>query len=254
MPDTTPSFGLNELDQSILKKIDSLLNTKVPFLGEREEKRDSTNDFDDYLFGFSRVINENHIDRFYFVKIDDIGPKITNLLVLLSKLTFLEELYLVDCNIPSIPNELGLLTDLKYLSIVRCNLTSLPEEIGQLKNLQTLGLIKNNLTSLPKSFFTLNQLRSVWIGNNFIKNISDSFENFHQLVYFSIAHNPIATVPKSLFNLKNVKALQFPKELRNEIITSLGITESVDKEPYNKDKFRPLQERYNYNQMVISFY
>lgn len=53
------------------------------------------------------------------------------------------------------------LIDLKYLDLSNCNIKTLPKQIGQLINLTTLYLWNNQITSLPKEVDQLKSLKIV---------------------------------------------------------------------------------------------
>ncbi len=76
------------------------------------------------------------------------------------------ELNLSECELTSLPPEIGQLTSLQSLSLSGNQLTSLPPEIGQLTSLQSLHLSGNQLTSLPPEIGQLTNLQSLSLRSN----------------------------------------------------------------------------------------
>jgi Leucine-rich repeat (LRR) protein len=81
-----------------------------------------------------------------------------------SYLTGLEELYLLRCETPALPETISNLTSLKVLYINPCgtSISVIPDSIGDLLSLQKLSLMGlSSLTSLPPSIGQLQQLQSL---------------------------------------------------------------------------------------------
>ena len=70
--------------------------------------------------------------------LESMDPLRTSLFFLPTSLQSLTYLYLSDCNLSSIPNDIGCLSSLEYLDLSRNNFDSLLESVSQLYNL--LGL------------------------------------------------------------------------------------------------------------------
>jgi len=76
----------------------------------------------------------------------------------LSGLDSLALLWLHDCSIGSIPEEIGTLRSLKELKLSGNPLEALPDSIGQLSHLETLDISSTSIKKLPK---TISQLKSL---------------------------------------------------------------------------------------------
>ena len=233
-------------EKQVIKKIEQLLEINIPFLGEREEKRDAPTEFDHYVIGYSKYQPEDFIDQIFFVGLKELDDKIENLLELVNEFKSLEAFYMVDCQLTKIPNNIGKLINLSVLSIIRTPITTISDELGKMENLRTLNIAKTNLETLPTTLEKLTKLRSLWLNKNKLREIPDVFSNFKDLSYFAIDNNPLVNWPKSVFET-NPKAIIFPRNLRDEVLVFLGI-------PFDKENFKPLQERYTFkDNTIISF-
>jgi Leucine-rich repeat (LRR) protein len=65
-----------------------------------------------------------------------------------------------------------------------CNITSLPKDIGHLINLKKIDLRDNKLTELPSEICSLENLEILDISNNGIKQLPDEIVNIKKLRLF----------------------------------------------------------------------
>lgn len=84
----------------------------------------------------------------------------------IAELTNLEELWLSNSKVTSMPSSMKKLSNLRLLSLTDTGLSQYPEVISQLKNLNTLYLEKNNLSTLPSSIKQLKKLRRLDLSDN----------------------------------------------------------------------------------------
>lgn len=89
----------------------------------------------------------------------------------------LQQLYLNNNSITSVPADINSLSNLIQLSLQFNQITSLPAEIGSLAHLQTLDIGINQLTTLPSEIGNLTNLRSLRLYNNHISSLPASITN-----------------------------------------------------------------------------
>ena len=113
----------------------------------------------------------------------------------------LEQLYISDCNLEEIPENLKELEDFIELDASNNKLTAVPE----LPHLMRLILSKNNLIEFPK---ITNNLEYLDLSFNSIPIIPKD-ENLKKLKYLDLAFNDISAIPKDIvFEKLNVLKLQ----------------------------------------------
>lgn len=83
----------------------------------------------------------------------------------------LEEIYLKENFIPSLPIWLFEFTYLKFIQLSGNLLSVLPAEINQLKHLEHLDVSKNTLTELPITLTHLNKLQHLNVSENEIDTV-----------------------------------------------------------------------------------
>ena len=83
----------------------------------------------------------------------------------------LQEIYLKQNFITSIPNWLLNLTNLRFIHLAGNNLISLPEELYLLENLDFLDVSNNKLTELPLSIGLVSSLQRFNVSDNQITEI-----------------------------------------------------------------------------------
>jgi Leucine-rich repeat (LRR) protein len=104
----------------------------------------------------------------------------------LLELTNLEQLWLSNKQITTLPQEIGQLTNLQELWLYKNQLTRLPQEIGQLTNLQYLWLNNNQLTILPREIGQLTNLHTLWLHNNQLTSLPQEIGQLTNLQYVMV--------------------------------------------------------------------
>lgn len=128
------------------------------------------------------------------------GNKLLNLR--LPILTNLKRLNLRDCNIVSLPTEIGLLTSLRELFLTHNSITSVPTEIGLLTSLRELALGGNRLTSLPREIDRLTVLTKLHLPYNGFQSLPKEIGNLISLTELDVPNNPrLTSLPHELGQL-----------------------------------------------------
>lgn len=125
----------------------------------------------------------------------------------------LEELYLNNNPIKSLPNTIGNLRNLKKLYLeapvlfYKGTLKELPNDFGNLIFLQELDLSSCELKNLPNSFGNLKSLRILDLYNNNLVSLPDTFGNLKMLEILTLENNKLKFLPNSLGYLSNLKQI-----------------------------------------------
>jgi internalin A len=138
----------------------------------------------------------------------------------IGQLINIEYLYLRDNRLAKLPNEIGQLTNLRYLDLSGNQLTTLPNEIGQLTNLMTLDLRDNQLAieMLPSSLSYLINKRSlqIWFPSSL-----QIFNNDDRR-YLDLSNYQLSSLPKWLFQLRNIISLKLNGNRLETLSESIG--------------------------------
>ncbi|KAI8522802.1 hypothetical protein RHMOL_Rhmol13G0024700 [Rhododendron molle] len=106
----------------------------------------------------------------------------------------------------SLPQVLGL-SWLKDLRMENCNLSSLPNEVGNLISLETLNLGKNKLRTLPDSICNLTRLKKLYLSDCDVSNLPNEIGRLVTLKTLILEGNGLLTLPDSICNLTCLKNL-----------------------------------------------
>ncbi|KAI8522805.1 hypothetical protein RHMOL_Rhmol13G0025000 [Rhododendron molle] len=106
----------------------------------------------------------------------------------------------------SLPQVLGL-SWLKDLRMENCNLLSLPNEVGNLISLETLNLGKNKLRTLPDSICNLTRLKKLYLSDCDVSNLPNEIGRLVTLKTLILEGNGLLTLPDSICNLTCLKNL-----------------------------------------------
>lgn len=108
-------------------------------------------------------------------------------------------------NTGSFPDEFFNLPNLKDLYLIDCQLMELPPAVGNLKSLEGLRLGKNNLSKLPEELYNLTNLRKLSAERNQISELSPRLGQLCNLKLLLIMENTLVTLPDEIKNLESCK-------------------------------------------------
>ncbi|KAH7839621.1 hypothetical protein Vadar_006394 [Vaccinium darrowii] len=136
-----------------------------------------------------------------------------------------------NCNLSSLPNEVGELisletldlgrnnllitlpdglcnlTRLKELYLTDCNVSHLPSEVGRLISLETLDLGGNNMRTLPDCICDLTCLKELKLNDCNVTHLPSEIGRLISLQTLDLARNNLLTLPDSICNLACLKEL-----------------------------------------------
>jgi hypothetical protein len=136
----------------------------------------------------------------------------------------IEELYLSNCMLESIPESIVKLRNLKKLYINNNQLTALPPNIGKLEKLEEISFENNQssyygnnqIKEFPASFFKLRALKQVRAFGNPIQIIPPAIRNLDSLTHFySSGTIPLEIVHCSQLQQLNPYRYHLPDSLKN---------------------------------------
>lgn len=107
----------------------------------------------------------------------------------LDQLINLEKLYLNNCNLSEIPDQIFNLYNLNSLELSHNNLKSIPTKIGNLKNLKYLYLYCNKLWSIPTEICKLTKLTTLALQFNNIQEFPQEIHKMSNLTELCIINN-----------------------------------------------------------------
>ena len=132
---------------------------------------------------------------------------ITSLPPEIGQLTDLTRIYLNGNKLESLPPEIGNLTNLTRLYLRDNKLESLPPEIGNLTNLTHIYIRGNRLTSLPPEIGNLTKLKGLFLSDNNISSLPPELKKLTQLGNLDLTRNPIAIPPEILNNVNEPRLI-----------------------------------------------
>lgn len=134
-----------------------------------------------------------------------------------------EEIYLKENFIPSIPPWLFEFSNLRFIHLGGNMLSSIPDEVCLLANLEFLDVSKNRITSLPKTFKFMAKLKRFNICDNRIAEISKGiYAFFRKVIYFDVFLNCLCFTCTEIGDMTNLETLDFSKNAVSVIPSELA--------------------------------
>lgn len=121
----------------------------------------------------------------------------------------IEEIYLKENFIESLPMWLFNLTHLKFINIQGNRISEIPSQIGCLFNLEFLDFSKNRLKVIPLTIFKLKRLKSLNLSENQIECLPADVGNLAELEVIDMSKNLLTNVPTALANCKSLLEVNF---------------------------------------------
>ena len=121
-------------------------------------------------------------------------------------LPHLENMYLNDNNIISVPDKLQQLKSLRILEL-RENLfkNSFPDGILSIPNLESLHLGGCQIQELPEDIGILKSMKNLQLGSNSISELPESLQSLKQLEMLYLRNNQLDKIPKWILKLPSLK-------------------------------------------------
>uniref|UniRef100_UPI00358DEB43 leucine-rich repeat-containing protein 2-like n=1 Tax=Myxine glutinosa TaxID=7769 RepID=UPI00358DEB43 len=108
----------------------------------------------------------------------------------------------------SLPSHIGQLVQLKQLDLSFNHLSSLPSELGQLKNLERMDLSSNNsLSTLPYQLGKLQMLEFLDLSSNRFQSIPVAALRMVALQWFDVSDNQLQELPQDIDRLQSLDSL-----------------------------------------------
>lgn len=134
-----------------------------------------------------------------------------------------EEIYLKENFIPTLPQWLFDFIHLKFIQLSGNLLQTIPNEIGCLVSLEHLDLSKNHITELPRHISQLNKLQILNVSGNEIHTLNagkSTIEWIHQSSYYNCSHTDLGM-------MKSLETLNISKNRLREIPLELARSTSI---------------------------
>ncbi|GCC39020.1 hypothetical protein chiPu_0023257 [Chiloscyllium punctatum] len=116
----------------------------------------------------------------------------------ISLIKTLEQLYLSNNKLESLPAALFTLRKLRYLDLSHNLLTAVPPDIHLLQNLQHFSITKNKVETLSLQLFNCLKLRSLQLGQNCITHIPPEIGQLTQLTHLELKGNHLERIPPEI--------------------------------------------------------
>lgn len=141
----------------------------------------------------------------------------------------LEKLAMNDCDLRTLPAQIGLLSGLKELYLNNNLIAEIPDEIGNVKSLQLISLrhseassAKVKLSKLPASVDKLSNLQHLDLHNNSIQNLPGDFAKLSNLKHLDLGWNQLEGFPKEILSLTKLEYLNLALNNVVEIPEEIG--------------------------------
>ena len=179
---------------------------------------------------------------------------------LLKKIKTLKTIWITDCKLKTIPNNISELKGLEEIWLDDNELSKFPEPIKKLENLRYLSLFSNEIKSVsfdnndlpklthinlcynrfktfPVELSKLKNLRRIIIWYNSIKSIPSSINRFNEIEEINLEHNEIRFLPKQFGKLTTLRKLSLRKnKLKSKALEPIWtLTDLTDLELESND-------------------
>ena len=140
----------------------------------------------------------------------------------------LRTLYLQECGLHGLPNDLYSLERIATLYLEGNELSSLPYFLVAMQELETIYLSRNAFKSVPESLMRMNHLRYINLAQNEIERLSHRISNWTELRTLVVANNPLGQLPEQIGTLKNLTSLYAYSADLLELPTSLTFASNLE--------------------------
>ena len=142
-----------------------------------------------------------------------------------AQLTQIEELFVCNTSIASLPEEMKNLKHLRMLKLRVSDLKNFPNPICDLEYLQELDLSINSITELPEDLNKLKQLKRLNLESNSLKDAEiKHLGKLANLEVLKLASNSLSSVPDSIGELKQLRELSLK---HNDLTVAPGFLERL---------------------------
>lgn len=119
----------------------------------------------------------------------------------LYKLTNLEVIYMIDCEIEEIPSSLSKVKKLKAILLSGNKIRHIPEFLTQMDSLCQLSLADNELTEVPDYICRIKGMESLSLSGNKITKLPDCIGDMKNLTFISVDDNQLTELPDGIADL-----------------------------------------------------
>ena len=119
----------------------------------------------------------------------------------------LQELYVSDTSITTLPASIGKLRNLQSIYLYNNRITSLPSSIGDLTQLRTLNVYEPRLYSIPSSMENMFCLQNLTISSDVLTAVPDAIGKISSLETLGIHSGKLNRLPDTIGQLSNLKSL-----------------------------------------------
>ncbi|XP_039297707.1 leucine-rich repeat-containing protein 7 isoform X2 [Nilaparvata lugens] len=190
-----------------------------------------------------------------------------------TQLTYLEELFLNDCDLGFIPANLGRLSRLKVLEVRANHLATLPASLARFSNLVRLDIGQNELLCLPPVVRHLSELRELWCdfnsmstcddlsqmkflhhleaGDNLLKKFPAGLHFCDQLVNVTLSCNHIKEIPAEIGSLKSLVTLKLDINELTSLPSTIGQLSNLEELHLSENYLKSLPPSIGYLRKLI---
>ena len=147
----------------------------------------------------------------------------------IGNLKSLKKINLSDNHIINLPNEIGYLINLRELYLNHNLIQVLPESISKLKKLEILSIWGNQLRISPKNMNEMDSLRVLGLSSNHLEEFPNLDSEFKNLEILDLSNNKIRIMPENIDYLKSLKILWLNnnpiKKLPNSLLDLQSLTD-----------------------------